>query len=487
MSAGRLLKSVILLSQSALLLLAPACRPSEHSPFKNWQLLLPQLGSSSSPRAIDLNDDGVKDIVIGAGKQEYEATDSALVAIDGKNGQVLWTAPAGDQLFASPIFLDITKNGQPDVITGGRSAHLMAIEGRTGRPLWQYRPANELPSCNFYNPQLIHDINGDQLPELLVTYGGDPAAAPHDHNRPPGRLLVIDSRDGHLIAQATVPDGKETYMSCVSYHRADSTYVIFGTGGETIGGHLYRTELKDILRGDIRHATVLAESTMKGFIAPPVLADITSDGVPDIIANAVDGRTVAIDGQSLQTLWTVHLPNTEVYCSLAVGQFDADGIPDLFTNYGIGQFPDLMASVQLAVSGRNGSIIRQDTLGSFHYSSPVAIDTNHDGLDEVFFHINESIPGIVKNTLVMWDFAGNNYQRISETTNGANLGSTPLLTDLNQDGELEIVIAHENNPFDLFSTEKKFGLWIKMIRSDIRPDTSVKWGSYMGSSFDGSY
>jgi outer membrane protein assembly factor BamB len=464
-----------------------ACRPEAASSPAGWELLLGQLGSSSSPRAVDLNGDDIKDIVIGAGRREYQATDSALIAINGKTGSVLWTAPADDQLFASPLFVDINRNGTADVIIGGRSAQLLAVEGNTGRTIWKDQPDGGDQLYNFYNPQLVEDINNDQIPDLLIANGGNPAAAPGNRDRPAGRLMLIDSRTGQLIAQAVVPDGKETYMSCLSYSWEDTTYVIYGTGGETIPGKLYRTDLNAILQADLSNSLVLAESRTKGFIAPPVLADISRDGIPDIIANAADGRTLAIDGSTLEPLWTVQLPNTEVYCSLAVGQFDADGIPDFFTNYGIGQFPDLMSSVQITISGSDGALIRQDTLGSFHYSSPVAMDTNGDGLDEVYYHLNERLPGVVKNSLVVWDFSSPGYRKIYETANGANLGSTPLLTDLDQDGQIEIVIAHENNPFDIFSIEAKYGLWVKMIPTGIRPAAAVRWGTYMGSRSDGIY
>lgn len=72
-----------------------------------------------SPRTADLNGDGIKYIVLGAGKAEFQGSDSAIAALNGKNGELLWTNSARDQIFISPGFLDINKDDTQDIIIGG--------------------------------------------------------------------------------------------------------------------------------------------------------------------------------------------------------------------------------------------------------------------------------------------------------------------------------------------------------------------------------
>lgn len=474
-------------------LLSSSCNEEKDIQANEWSILLKGLGSFSSPRATDLNGDSVKDIVLGAGKVEFQPTDSAVVALDGRNGQLLWVASARDQIFGSPLFLDITGDAVPEVIIGGRAAELMALEGSSGKVIWEYFPEGDTADAaehqlyNFYNPQPIRDLDNDGTDDLLVSNGGYVKAPPGELNRPAGKLMLISGKTGILLAEAYMPDGKETYMSCVAFERNNETYVIYGSGGERIPGKLYLTTLTQIRQGSLKNSVVLAESDTKGFISPPVLADITQDGINDIVVNTVDGRTLAIDGESYETLWEFSLPDTEVYCSLAVGHFDQDDVPDFFTNYGIGVFPDLMRSAQVALSGADGSLISIDSLGSFHYGSPVAYDTNGDGLDEVFFHVNEYIPGVAKNVLKMFDFAQDTVINITTSANGANIAGTPLLDDLDHDGSLDIVIVHETNPFDLFSIDAKVGLAVKMIPTDHKLLKPIDWGSYMGSHYDGMY
>ncbi len=464
------------------------CRESYTDTQRGWSVLLDNMGSSSSPRVADLDGDGVKDIVIGAGRAEFQSCDSAIIAVNGRNGDILWTASARDQIFNSVRFRDLNNDQVPEVIVGGRSATLMALDGSSGKRIWQYEVSTNVDQLfNFYIPQFVRDLDGDDLPDLVVSAGGDPRVLPGDTIRPPGNLMLISAKDGSLIARAEVPDQKETYMSVVVMNKDDQELVLFGTGGETIAGNFYLTDVASILNGDISQSLLLSSGQSKGFIAPPVLADITGDHQPDIVVSSVEGKTIAIDGQAFSTLWEFTLPGTEVYSSHTVGDFNQDQVPDFFTNYGIGEFPNFSKSIQVCINGLNGTIFRLDTLGTFHYSSGVAYDITGDGQDDVLFHINESVPGIVKNTLKLYDYSRDQITDFSPVFNGANLGSTPLIEDLDTDGMLDVIIVHENNPFDLFFRERNAGLFIRFLPSGFASSKPVRWGSYMGSNFNGMY
>jgi len=162
---------------SALLLGISACAGSGHVSSENyepdyWSVFLDKLGSFSSPRVADLNADGVQDIVLGAGRLEFMATDSAVVALDGKSGMMLWNVRARDQIFGSAAFHDLNADGTLDVIIGGRSAVLLAIDGMHGSILWEYLPdsvsSREAGLYEFFNPQIIPDQDGDGVGELLT-------------------------------------------------------------------------------------------------------------------------------------------------------------------------------------------------------------------------------------------------------------------------------------------------------------------------------
>ena len=94
----------------------------------SWSTLIDSVSTLSSPRAADLNSDGTKDIVLGAGTDSTYST-YGVVALDGSSGQLLWNLPTPDEIFTSAVFNDINNDTIPDVFIGGRNAQLYAIDG----------------------------------------------------------------------------------------------------------------------------------------------------------------------------------------------------------------------------------------------------------------------------------------------------------------------------------------------------------------------
>ena len=108
----------------------------------SWTKQLPGIGTFSSPRVTDLNGDNIDDIIVGAGRAELQASDSAVIALDGLTGELLWSASARDQMFGSATLKDITGDKVKDVLISGRSAELLAINGATGNILWRFNKQN---------------------------------------------------------------------------------------------------------------------------------------------------------------------------------------------------------------------------------------------------------------------------------------------------------------------------------------------------------
>lgn len=462
---------------------------------KSWSKILPKVSSFSSPRVTDLNRDGVKDIILGIGRLEFMACDSAIIALDGKTGEILWKNPAKDQIFGSALLKDLNKDGVEDIIIGGRVGELQAINGNTGAIIWKFDKNTPSPKSrkwyNFYNPQLIPDQDGDGMEDILISNGGDVTVKPYDPKRPAGKLVVLSSATGKLIAEAMMPDGKETYMSVsVSKHFATDDYrVIFGTGGETIGGNLLVGSLKDILAGNLSAAIKLATSPDKGFIAPAVWVDITEDGVADIVANAVDGRVLAFDGKTLAPLWGVKIPNSEAYTSIAVGDFTPDKIPDFFVSVAKGKWPNLEKTEQYMINGKNGEIAFKDSVGKYQTSTPVAVDIDADDQEEIIMSVNyETRDQFGRkeflNTLAVIGFRTNEVVELLNGLPGQNLSSTPWIGDIDNDNLLDIVFCSSNNKHRTYSFD---GMQVSLVKTDIKITKPIRWGAYMGTYYDGVF
>lgn len=51
----------------------------------------------------------------------------------------------------------------------------------------------------------------------------------------------------------------------------------------------------------------------KGVMVPPVMVDMTGDGVKDILMNSFDGSVVLFDGETLEILWKTKFHDRESY------------------------------------------------------------------------------------------------------------------------------------------------------------------------------
>src|SRR5689334_5332506 len=253
-----------------------------------WSKNFPVLGSESSPRTEDINKDGTLDVIMGAGKNEFQESDMGIVAFDGKTGEVIWKQSAPDQAFASATFCDVTGDGVGDVCIGGRSPQLKAIDGSSGKLLWEYHADKfkndsiiKYARYNFNNSVIIPDQNGDGINDLLTVNGGNALANPYEtKNRFPGVLMIFDTKTGDVIAADTMPDGKESYMTplCFKDPVSNEINILFGTGGETIDGNLYLATASQLKAKKLIEAKVIAREKGHGFIAPASLADINGDG-----------------------------------------------------------------------------------------------------------------------------------------------------------------------------------------------------------------
>ena len=114
-------------------------------------------------------------VVIGSGT-DSTYSNHGVVAINGANGQVLWTTPTRDEIFSSAQFLDVNNDSVKDVIIGGRDAQLLAINGVDGSLLWEFYPhfSTHPPAdsgyYNFYSSQLIPDMTGDAIPNVPMPF-----------------------------------------------------------------------------------------------------------------------------------------------------------------------------------------------------------------------------------------------------------------------------------------------------------------------------
>jgi hypothetical protein len=454
-----------------------------------WTFSVDSVANLSSARSADLNNDGIPDIVFGAGKDGAAST-NGIVAVNGSNGQLLWKRPARNEVFGSAIFQDITADGIPDVFITGRQAQMLAINGANGQLIWDFFPYNSNPAdsgyYNFYNPTFVSDFTNDGIEDILVSNGGDHAAPVWVTDRPAGLIMLLNSATGEIVTQAVVPDSAEIYCSPViaDLTNDNDPWILYGTGGETLGGHFYACRLSSFLEGSLESSSILAEDSLLGFVAPASVAKDQS-GNWKIFIQSYGGTIYCINGNSFETLWSSNILGAESSAALTLGNFVGNLDTDAFAVLYKGIAPSYTDFYQVMFNGSDGSVQFMDSLGSLHFASANAVDLNNDGRDEVLVSTNEFNNGSFKNSVSYIDFTADTIEQLITPVSGVNLASTPLIIKNNVGNNLELFILTRRdslNPSGLKGVSlRKYNLNATM------PNSGIAWGSYMGSFSNGEY
>ena len=456
----------------------------------SWTYFADSISTYSSPHSHDINFDGVLDIIIGGGKDGFDSN-SGIMAINGSTGQLLWNAPSRNEVFGSAVFQDITNDGIKDVFITGREAQFYALDGSDGSLIWEFFPNGTDPAdsgwYNFYNPQFINDVDGDALMDLLVTNGGDHSAPEWETNRPPGHVMVLSSLTGEILANAVVPDSAETYCSpiVVDLQNNGIDWVLFGTGGENLGGSFYACPLTSILGNNTSGSIAVATDLEKGYIAPASVFFNDSSQVYDFVFISFDGKLEKINGSDFSIDWSFQHPGTESSAEPVIGNFTGDLTPDIFLTLFKGIAPSFSDFYQVMLDGSTGEMKFIDSLGQLNYSSGNAIDLNNDGRDEAIASVTYNINGYFQHRIEQIDFVNNTITPLTNFEAGVNLGSTPLFRDIDNDQYTELIYAYKKDSLNPGATN---GIYVKRVDlSSIRPNAGISWGGYLGNQNNGAY
>ncbi len=447
------------------------------------------LASSSSVRALIIDDDDVLDLVMGVGIPGDDTTGQgaggAVVALSGADGSELWRAEVGQDVFGSATLVDLDADGESELVLGGRGSALVALEPSDGAELWRWQVPEGEPgtpgTLQFFTVREVPDRDGDGVADLVAANGGFPAAVAGEP-RPPGALMLLSGASGEAIAAALMPDGAETYLSPVILDVGAEPHVVFGSGGETLPGSLWRAALTELEAGDLSGALELsAPVDGKGYIAPPLVADLDSDGQDDVLAAAFGGRLVALDGGSGAELWRLDVPAAESFATPAL--LARDGRPPLaWGAFALGAFDAYTGSAHRLVDAKTGDLEVSWEDARTAYSSPIAADLDGDGDEEgliVLVGGDASLVAPSQSLLVVVDAEADATVDLAAISGFA--APTPWAGDLDGDARLDVVLGA--------SVLSEGGAGWTLARAELEVPTpeSLPWAAYLGSDYDGHW
>lgn len=417
-----------------------------------------------------------------------------VVAVSGATNEILWSAPNPGDAFTTPRFIEVNGDGVPDVVMGGREGGLTALSGVDGAVLWRVNGESiaETPfPYNFLTPALIRDVNDDGFPDLAVLYGGDDTKPPNTP-RDAGYLTVISGADGEILAVHETPDGAESYSSAVAYERADGTeWLVFGTGGETHGGAAYRAPVAAVLGGTFaEHVERVVEIGRKGVIAPAVIVELTGDDEPDIVISSFDGRLTAVDGATAERLWEQRGDGEETYHAPAVLRRAPDGKLAFFVSRGLGVFPRYSGSVHRLIDAADGRVLVEYDNAFSPAGAPLAVDLTGDGVDEPIFFSTRFPGGQAARIHVLHLATGRMINYDIPTV----FATTPVIADPRRTGTLEMIGLAWQLHGDLSAPPDSAKIpWQNLRWQLLRLDLSapvppfLAWGAYMGTTANGRF
>ena len=248
--------------------------------FVDQSVVFPLYNFYFPQRIPDMDGDGIDDLVNTHGgdsayrPDELNRSPGFLVVVSGRTGQKLLDLipmPDGKETYMSPILFSV--NGADRVILLGSGGE--TVPGS----LWGV----ELASLRTVVALYLKQDQGDYMINLDDTF--HPWMF-QEGNYPPRPTADSDRFD------LDHSSGRKGRSSCPTW--GDRQVPIW---------NYYDVCLYEFVR-----------TKDKGIILPPVIVDVTVDGVDDLVVSTFDGHTVALDGRDVKRrIWDTFFPDTESY------------------------------------------------------------------------------------------------------------------------------------------------------------------------------
>jgi len=340
-----------------------------------------------APAVMDLNGDGVPEVIFSAVDQFNKFGDAHLRAVRGDNGAEVFTVTDSRyELFTySPLAVgDIDGNGVPEIIAVHEDDDRLVCFNADGTVRWETPVTERLEVIHWGGPAIAH-LDDDGVADIVV---GREAVSGANGRRlwrgtggrgseAPGRLSIVANLD--RVGKPEVLAGNTAYRADGSIYWQNNG-VPDGLDGIGNFDDDAFPEIVVVARGQfwvLEHTGEIKagpfQFNAQFLSSPPVIADFNADGKQEIGIHDRDRFYIyETDGQKK---WEAPIEENSAGNSASAFDFDGDGAAELV-------YSDTQ---KLKVfDGRSGSILFETQLGhltAFEY--PIVADVDADGNVEI--------------------------------------------------------------------------------------------------------
>ncbi|MHB0960422.1 MAG: putative Ig domain-containing protein [Pirellulaceae bacterium] len=416
--------------------------PSLFSPQVEWRRETFEVFPESNqvimtPAVIDLNADGVPEVIVSTFTNNVVWEDGILRALDGRDGSVVWsvTNPAWRVVPGSHVAVgDLDLDGRPEIVAVHESSGLIVFE-HDGSFKWR---SEAVWGASYGGGPSLADLDGDCVPEIVfggtaldnegrILWRGDLVGGQGSGQQGPYAAISVVAdidldgfpevvagksayrHDGTLAWNAPIPDG----YAGIGNFDADpyAEIAVVSQGNVYLLDHLGAIAWGSVVHGG-------------GLGGPPTIADFDGDGMPEIgVAGLYRYTVLETDGT---VKWQVAIQeNSAALTASSAFDFDGDGRVEIV--YGDEDSLDIYNGVDGTI--RYTFDRSNDTVTEY----PVIVDVDGDGQAEIITVANNYIPYVFGTTGVY--VLGNANENWVSTRRIWNQHSYHV-TNINDDGTI---------------------------------------------------